>query len=271
MKRPATDPTREREEVAKATEAMVSNWIIPEVVPQGICTAIVPGTECLDGARLLARTLHTAVLRSRPRTLVLIATGTATIPRIRAMGSLTTTLGDSPIDERLAARIASFWPGDVDIIPNGEDESSLPTLHRIGPLLAQVLVPGCRIIPVEVPAEKTIHFDPIEVGKELGRQLKFEYGCFLLASCTLFAREHQDSPQQAPIQLREDAKVLKHLLEPELDCLSEQVVETGLQNSTPLILATAHAIERERQCGYLLEHGVVEADGDRFGAAAIVL
>lgn len=271
MKRPATDPTREREEVASATEALVANWTIPEVIPQGICTAIVPGTECLVGARLLARTLHTAVLRSRPRTLVLVATGSGSVPKIRAMGGLTTTLGPSPIDERLAARIASFWPGEIEVIPDGEDEDSLPALHRIGPLLAQVLIPGCRIVPIELPAEKTDDFDPIGVGKELGQQLKFEYGCFLLASCTLFSRKIDDSQQPISEQIREDATVLKHLLEPQLNRLSEQIVETGLPHSTPMVLAMAHALERERESGYLLEHGVVESDGDQFGAAAIVL
>ncbi|MEE2856709.1 MAG: hypothetical protein VX949_04860 [Planctomycetota bacterium] len=275
MTGPATDPTRGRDEVASATEALVANWIVPEVIPQGICTAVVPGTECLDGARLLARTLHTLVLRSRPRTLVLAASGPGQVARIRAMGSLSTTLGDVPIDERLAARIASFWPDEIDIIPDGEDEDSLPTLHRIGPLLAQVLVPGCRIVPLQIPAAPEQMFDPVLVGREMGKQLKFEVGCCLIASGTLFPRDTQEpNPASTPTtaqEVSEDASILKHLLEPEADELAGRLSQTGLQNTSALLLATAYAIECDRKRGHLLEHGVVETDGHHFGAAAVVL
>ena len=275
MTGPATDPTRGRDEVASATEALVANWIVPEVIPQGICTAVVPGTECLDGARLLARTLHTLVLRSRPRTLVLAASGPGQVARIRAMGSLSTTLGDVPIDERLAARIASFWPDEIDIIPDGEAEDSLPTLHRIGPLLAQVLVPGCRIVPLQIPAAPEQMFDPVLVGREMGKQLKFEVGCCLIASGTLFPRDTQEpNPASTPTtaqEVSEDASILKHLLEPEADELAGRLSQTGLQNTSALLLATAYAIECDRKRGHLLEHGVVETDGHHFGAAAVVL
>ena len=275
MTGPATDPTRGRDEVASATEALVANWIVPEVIPQGICTAVVPGTECLDGARLLARTLHTVVLRSRPRTLVLVASGPGQVARIRAMGSLSTTLGDVPIDERLAARIASFWPDEIDIIPEGEDEDSLPALHRIGPLLAQVLVPGCRIVPLQIPAAPEQLFDPVLVGREMGKQLKFEVGCCLIASGTLFPRDTQEpDPASTPTtaqEVSEDASILKHLLEPEADELAGRLSQTGLQNTSALLMATAYAIECDRKRGHLLEHGVVETDGHHFGAAAVVL
>lgn len=261
--------------MASATEALVANWIVPEVIPQGICTAIVPGTECLDGARLLARTLHTVVLRSRPRTLVLVASGPGQVARIRAMGNLSTTLGDVPIDERLAARIASFWPDEIDIIPDGEDEESLPTLHRIGPLLAQVLVPGCRIVPIQIPAAPKLECDPVEVGREMGRQLKFEVGCFLIASGTLFPRDTQEpdsaGTRTAAQEVSEDASILKYLLEPEIEELAGRLSETGLLNGSAMLLATAYAIECERRRGHLLEHGVVETDGHHFGAAAVVL
>ncbi len=275
MTGPATDPTRGRDEVANATEALVANWIVPEVIPQGICTAIVPGTECLDGARLLARTLHTVVLRSRPRTLVLVDSCPGQVARIRAMGSLSTTLGEAPIDERLAARIASFWPDEIDIIPDGEDEDSLPTLHRIGPLLAQVLVPGCRIVPLQIPEAPKREFDPVEIGREMGRQLKSEVGCCLIASCTLFPRDTQqpDSASTRPVgqEVSKDASILKYLLDPEIDELAGKLSETGLPNTSAMLLATAHAIECDRRRGHLLEHGVVETDGHHFGAAAVVL
>ena len=270
MTGPLIDPTRDREEVARATEALVSGWTIPEVIPQGICTAVVPGTECLDGVRLLARTLHTVVLRARPRTLVLVCSSSIEVPRIRAVGGLSTSLGDTPIDERLAARIASFWPGDLDIIPEGEDEDSLPELHRIAPLIAHVLIPGCRIVPIEIPDMHSTTFDPIGVGQELGRQLNTDVGCSLIASCTLLPRKDRSSP--ASDEISGDASILKYLLDPAAADLASAVSENPrISGGTPMVLATSHAVERGRQRGFLLEHSVVESNDQLFGSAAVVL
>ncbi|MGE4619200.1 MAG: hypothetical protein AAEJ04_05260 [Planctomycetota bacterium] len=267
MTGPATDPTRSREEVTSATEALVSDWIIPENIPHGVCTAIVPGTECLDGARLLARTLHTLVLRSRPRTLVLVAGTEAPTVRIRALGSIPTSLGEVAIDERLAARIASLWPGDLEVIPENDDEEQLPSLHRIAPLLAQVLIPGCRVVPIEIPNQPDQDFDPIYLGQELGSQLKSEIGSCLIAGGIFSARKSKN--QGADIQ--EDASILKHMLDPEAIDLAGMASISGLMHRSPLVLATAHAIERGRNRGHLLEHGIVDQNDQQYGAAAVVL
>ncbi|NRA74515.1 MAG: hypothetical protein HRU16_01125 [Planctomycetes bacterium] len=267
MSGPATDPTRSRDEVTSATEALVSNWAIPENIPNGICTAIVPGTECLDGARLLARTLHTLVLRSRPRTLVLVAGTSCSTTRIRAIGSIPTTLGEVAIDERLAARIASLWPGNLEVVPEDENEDQLPSLHRITPLMAQVLIPGCRIVPIEVPNQPDRDFDPIHLGQELGSQLKSEIGSCLIAAGTLSPRK--DGHSSSDIQ--EDAAILKHVLDPEAVDLAGLASVSDLTDWSSLVLATAHALERGRNRGHLLEHGIVERGQQRYGAAAVVL
>ncbi|MGE4633273.1 MAG: hypothetical protein AAEJ47_09565 [Planctomycetota bacterium] len=267
MSGPATDPTRSRDEVTSATEALVSNWAIPENIPNGICTAIVPGTECLDGARLLARTLHTLVLRSRPRTLVLVAGTSCSTTRIRAIGSIPTTLGEVAIDERLAARIASLWPGNLEVVPEDENEDQLPSLHRITPLMAQVLIPGCRIVPIEVPNRPDRDFDPIHLGQELGSQLKSEIGSCLIAAGTLSPRK--DGHSSSDIQ--EDAAILKHVLDPEAVDLAGLASVSDLTDWSSLVLATAHALGRGRNRGHLLEHGIVDRGQQRYGAAAVVL
>lgn len=267
MTGPATDPTRSRDELTNATEAMVTDWAIPENVPHGICTAIVPGTECLNGARLLARTLHTLVLRSRPRTLVLISGSSCNTTRLRAIGNIQTSLGEVAIDERMAARIASLWPGDLEIIPEDSGEDTLPSLHRITPLMAQVLIPGCRVVPMEIPSQPNQDFDPIRVGQELGSQLKSEIGSCLIAAGTLSPQKSDESGED----VQEDASILKHMLDPEAVDLAGLASVSGLTDWCSLVLATAHAIERGRQRGHLLEHSLVDYDQRKYGAAAVVL
>ncbi|MEC9476622.1 MAG: hypothetical protein VX764_06265 [Planctomycetota bacterium] len=267
MTGPATDPTKSRDELTTATESLVAGWAIPENIPHGVCTAIVPGTECIDGARLLARTLHTLVLRSRPRTLVLVTGTSCNNTRLRAIGTLSTSLGEIAIDERLAARIASLWPGDLDIIQEDSDEESLPSLHRIAPLMAQVLIPGCRVVPMEIPTRPGPDFDPIRLGQELGSQLKSEVGSCLIAAGTLSPRKEG----QVGGDVQEDASILKYMLDPEAVDLAGLASVSGLSDWCSLVMATAHAVERGRRRGHLLEHGMVDSGQQKYGAAAVVL
>ena len=267
MTGPATDPTRSRDELTSATEALVAGWAVPEKIPHGVCTAIVPGTECINGARLLARTLHTLVLRSRPRTLVLVAGTSCKITRLRAIGSIQTSLGEVAIDERMAARIASLWPGDLEVIPENTGDGILPSLHRITPLMAQVLIPGCRVVPMEIPTRPDQDFDPIRLGQELGSQLKSEIGSCLIAAGTLSPRKEG----KVGDEIQEDASILKYMLDPEAVDLAGLASVSGLTDWCSLVLATAHAVERGRRTGHLLEHGMVDFGQQKFGAAAVVL
>jgi hypothetical protein len=167
----------------------------------------------------------------------------------------------------LAARIASLWPGELEVIPENADEENLPSLHRIAPLLAQVLIPGCRIVPLEIPIHHDQNFDPIHIGQELGSQLKSEVGSCLVVGGILSARKSKN--QGSDIQ--KDASILKHMLDPEAIDLAGMASISGLADRSLLVLATAHAVERGRNRGHLLEHGIVDHHDQQYGAAAVVL
>ena len=76
----ALDPQLTRDETTEVIEGLVTGWSIPEEIPQGISTIVIPDSECPIGARFGARALHTLVLRSRPRTLVVLSSGPVSKP-----------------------------------------------------------------------------------------------------------------------------------------------------------------------------------------------
>ena len=198
---------------------------------------------------------------------MLVAGTSCANTRLRAIGTIPTSLGEVAIDERMAARIASLWSGDLEIIPEDSNDETLPSLHRIAPLMAQVLIPGCRVVPLEIPTQPGQDFDPIRLGQELGSQLKSEIGSCLIAAGTLSPRKEG----QVDGNIQDDASILKYMLDPEAVDLAGLASVSDLTDWCSLVLATAHAIERGRQRGHLLEHGMVDAGHQKYGAAAVVL
>ncbi|MDG2083841.1 MAG: hypothetical protein P8K66_02625 [Planctomycetota bacterium] len=265
MNKPALDPRLTRDETTQVVEGLVTGWTIPEEVPQGLSTAIVPNSECPEGAQFTARTLHTLVLRSRPRTLVVLSSEDIEKPELVAMGQIQTALGASSVDERLAARIASELGTSLEIVSG--DSKNILSLQRMVPLLCQVLAPGCRFVPIILPRESTHEFTPEKLGAKLGSILQTEQGACLIAGFQLPKREKLGSSDS----VSDDASIIRHILEPDTKSLMTSSMLVNIQDFSPVVVAVEHSQKRHAQRGFLLEHGSVGKQDQQRGAASLVL
>ena len=269
MNKPALDPRLTRDETTQVVEGLVTGWTIPEEVPQGLSTAIVPNSECPEGAQFTARTLHTLVLRSRPRTLVVLSSEDIEKPELVAMGQIQTALGASSVDERLAARIASELGTSLEIVSG--DSKNILSLQRMVPLLCQVLAPGCRFVPILLPRESTHEstheFTPEKLGAKLGSILQTEQGACLIAGFQLPKREKLGSSDS----VSDDASIIRHILEPDTKSLMTSSMLVNIQDFSPVVVAVEHSQKRHAQRGFLLEHGSVGKQDQQRGAASLVL
>lgn len=144
-------------------EGFLDGWRIPDAVPQQLFGGVVPHAGWRYSGRTAARTLHTLVVRSRPRTFILF--GTVHVPGVAGPslypeGAWETPVGDVEIDEKLAASLLDDL-GDVLVAaPAAHDgdhalEVQMPFLR--------LLAPGARVVPVAMP--------PVPAAEELGRRL----------------------------------------------------------------------------------------------------
>ena len=261
----ALDPQLTRDETTEVIEGLVTGWSIPEEIPQGISTVIVPNSECPSGARFGARALHTLVLRSRPRTLVVISSAKVQQPQLQSMGQVETALGSCSIDERLSARLANRLENHLEIYP--KLEASLPSLQKLTPLLCQVLAPGCRFVPLLVPEKVSDPQAMMEFGKQLGFALSEEQGACVIAGLSLPQRENLGTDPRVTT----DATIIRHILDPDPELFFESSLMAQITDTWPTLIALGHARERQGLKGYLLEHGEVESDDSCRGAASLVL
>ncbi|OUU20269.1 MAG: hypothetical protein CBC13_10880 [Planctomycetia bacterium TMED53] len=265
MKEHALDPQLTRDETTEVVEGLVTGWSIPEEVPQGINTIVIPDSECPTGARFGARALHTLVLRSRPRTLIVVTADLVPSPRMQTMGQVETALGSCSIDERLSARIASELGDHLEVFPRLENP--LQSLQRMTPLLCQVLAPGCRFIPIVVPIQSSDPDLMIQLGQLLGSTLSAEHGACLVAGLNLPTRQKIGSASD----LTDDAALIRHLLDPNPKSFLEASLLAQIESFAPALIALGHSQARQCSKGFLLEHGeLIQGDSHR-GAASVVL
>ena len=264
MTDPTTGPIQSREEVVEAIENLLHGWNVPESVPEAISTAIVPLGEDPVSARLIAKGIHTLVLRSRPRCLVLVGAS----PELQngkivlsPFGEIPSTAGDVAINERIASRLATFWSSEVEASTDQQQFDLLP-LHRIGALLTRVLAPGCRVVPVTVPADPSGDFDPVATGTGLGEILTDEPGTIVVAGAELGA----DGPG-----VEGDARILRHLIDIDPLALSTEAQTIAGPSPVPLVIAAAHAKVRGQNRGVLLEHARIGADESGSRVVSVVL
>jgi len=260
---PTTGPIKNREEVVEAIEGLLKGWRVPENVPQEISTAVVPSGEDAVSARLIAKGIHTLVLRVRPRCIILIGASPRQMKGVAlsAFGEISSTAGDVSIDERIASRLATLWLPTIEVADSHEEFDSLP-LHRIGALMTRALAPGCRVVPVSVPLEANDDFDPIALGTLLGEALSEERGTIVVAGAEIGA---------GASGFKGDARVLRHLIDIDPFSLQTEARAIGCSSSAPLSLAAAHALGRGEQIGSLLEHAVIGNKESGIGAVSVVL
>lgn len=261
----ALNPQLTRDETTEVIEGLVTGWSIPEEIPQGISTIVVPDSECPAGARFGARALHTLVLRSRPRTLVVISSGPVSRPVMQSMGQVETALGSCSIDERLSARLANHLETDLDIV--SELDCSGSSMQRLIPLLCQVLAPGCRFVPWIVPEKIDEPQSLIDLGSQLGKALAEEQGACVVAGLSL----PQKDPSGSDSEVTGDATILRHILDPDPHLFFESSLQGKIRNTAPMLVALGQAKERHGLKGHLLEHGEVESADSQWGAASLVI
>ena len=261
----ALDPQLTRDETTEVIEGLVTGWSIPEEIPQGISTIVIPDSECPIGARFGARALHTLVLRSRPRTLVVLSSGPVSRPYMQSMGQVETALGSCSVDERLSARLATRLEGHLEVVKELEEDFS--ALQRLTPLLCQVLAPGCRFVPWVVPEKVTDPQEYIQLGIQLGKALAEEQGACVVAGLSLPQRSQAGTDPE----VTGDATIIRHLLDPEPERFFESSLLAKIQDTAPMLVALGQARERQGLKGYLLEHGEVESSASRWGAASLVI
>jgi len=249
----------------KWSKGLSSGWIIPEEVPQGISTVILPDSECPAGARFCARALHTLVLRSRPRTLVVVASGAVPHPRMQSMGQVDTAIGSCSIDERLSALLATQLDDQLEV--TARMGSPLPTLQRLTPLLCQVLAPGCRFIPILVPDRQFDALSMFNLGQKLGDALSQEHGACVIAGLNLPARDKLGSVAD----VTDDAGIIRHILDPDPKLFLDASLMARIHDFAPTLIALGHARQRQGLSGYLLEHGDLGTADSTRGAASLVL
>lgn len=261
----ALNPQLSRDETTEVIEGLVTGWSIPEEIPQGINTIVVPDSECPASARFGARALHTLVLRSRPRTLVVISSGPVAKPVMQSMGQVETALGSCSIDERLSARLANRMESDLDIV--SEMDISGSSLQRLTPLLCQVLAPGCRFVPWILPEKVDEPQSLIDLGTQLGKALTEEQGACVVAGLSLPQR-NTSAPET---EVTADANILRHILDPDPHLFFESSLQGKLRNMAPMLVALGQTKERHGLKGHLLEHGEVESANTQWGAASLVI
>ena len=246
--------------LAEATRGHLHGWRIPDEIPLNPDTAIIPLRPDPDMVRTASRVLHTLLVRTCPDSVIVIGTRTVGGPKpaIAEMGALTTALGEVEIDRGRAARLHAHQRDAIEVFPAPKitalaPESGFETI----PILLQVLAPGCRILPILLPAEKSEQTasSPDSFGRLLAELFEKD-NVVVVAALELASAEEGPSgtpPPREQLRVR-DAELLRHLLN--LDLAETARVAEGGAVSSPNVLAAAlsHAHARGASQGHLIEY-----------------